>query len=227
MQITIFMIGDSTMANKPVKDAHPERGWGQILPVYFKEVIRIDNHAMNGRSSKSFIDEGRWAVVRERLKPGDYVIIQFAHNDQKENDPARFTEPFRAYRQNLERFVDEARSRQGLPILATPLVRRRFDPQGNFYDLHGDYPKAVRQVAAERNVPLLDLHKKSEELLKQFGPEASKKLYLWIRPGEFARLPAGLEDDTHFSACGASRVCDLAVEEVMIRIPALAQWLRD
>ena len=111
------MIGDSTLADKPVIPANPERGWGQMLAMYFGENVRISNHARNGRSSKSFLDEGRWKTVLEQMKPGDYVVIQFGHNDQKKTDPRRFTTPFGDFKQNLKRYVDDAR----LPILATPI----------------------------------------------------------------------------------------------------------
>ncbi len=226
-KITIFMVGNSTMADKPFKDGNPEKGWGQILPLYFKEGVRIENHAVNGRSTKSFLDEGRWEVVLNRIKAGDYVIIEFGHNDAKKDDPKRFADANTTYRWNLGKFIDETRQKGGIPILATPIVRRRFDEQGNFYDVHGDYPKVVREVANEKNVILIDLHKKSEELLKQFGEENSKKLFLHIKPGEYPSLPEGKKDDTHFSPTGAFRICDLAVEEIRSKIKELAKFLKD
>lgn len=223
---TLFMVGDSTMADKPVIPPNPERGWGQMLPQYFKEGARIENHAANGRSSKSFRDEGKWQVVLDRLKSGDYAIIQFGHNDQKNQDAKRFTEPFGEFKQNLERYVRETRDRKATPILATPVVRRKFDADGELVDTHGDYTKAVRAVAEEQKVALLDMNRKSEELVTRLGPESSKKLYDWIAPGEFAKHPQGLQDDTHFNAYGASRVCDLAVEEIKNVAPELAKWLK-
>ena len=131
-EITIFMIGNSTMANKPYDEGNPEKGWGQILPLYFKEGVRIENHAVNGRSTKSFLDQGRWEVVKEKIKPGDYVIIEFGHNDAKKEDSTRFADANTTYRWNLEKFVNETVERGGIPILATPIVRRRFDEQGIF-----------------------------------------------------------------------------------------------
>jgi lysophospholipase L1-like esterase len=221
---TIFMIGDSTMANKPVVPANPERGWGQLLPLYFKDSVRIDNHAMNGRSGKSFIAEGRWKAVLENLQPGDYVVIQFGHNDEKDTGPG--AGPFGDYKKNLERFVAETRKKKAVPILATPIARRRFDKDGKFFDTHGDYPKAVREVAEEQKVPLLELHTKTSELLKQLGPELSLKLFNHTAPGEYAGLPDGLKDDTHLNALGATRVCDLAVEEITAKVPELARHLK-
>ncbi len=224
--VTLFMIGDSTMADKPLIPANPERGWGQLLPMYFRNGLRVENHAVNGRSSKSFLDQGRWATVTNRLKPGDFVIIQFGHNDEKKNDPQRYTEPFGSFKTNLELFVRETRAHQAIPILATPVARRKFDANGKPVDTHGDYVTAVRQVAQEQQAPLLDLNRDSTELLTRLGPESSKRLYDWIPAGEFERDPKGLTDDTHFNAYGASRMCDLAVGEIEADATQLAVWLK-
>jgi lysophospholipase L1-like esterase len=223
---TIFMAGDSTMADKPVIPANPERGWGQLLPMYFQDGVRIENHAVNGRSTKSFIDQGRWATVTNGLQPGDYVIIQFGHNDEKKNDPQRYTEPFGGFKTNLAMFVRETRAHRATPILATPVARRKFDDHGGLVDTHGDYVKAVREVAQEQRVLLLEMNTRSAELLASMGPELSKKLFDWIGPGEFERCPKGLSDDTHFNAYGASRMCDLAVGEIESNVPKLAVRLK-
>lgn len=224
---TIRMIGDSTMADKPLIPANPERGWGQLLPMYFKDGVHVVNYAVNGRSSKSFIDEGRWKEVLAAIQPGDYVIIQFGHNDEKKQDTKRYTEPFGSFKTNLIMFIRETREHKATPILATPIARRKFDSQGKLLQTHGDYPKAMRQVAREQKVPLLEMNVCSAELLTQMGPELSKKLFDWVSPVEFARDPAGLTDDTHFNAYGASRMCDLAVVEIKSAVPALAAWLKD
>lgn len=226
MAPTLYMIGDSTMANKPLAPAQPERGWGQILPLYFKPELRVENLAMNGRSSKSFRDEGRWQPVLDHLQPGDCVIIQFGHNDEKSADPKRYTEPFGSFKENLQRYVREVREKKGNPILATPVVRRAFTNNTELRDTHGDYTVAVRQLAQEQKVPLLDLEKDSRALVQQLGPDLSRKMYMWIEQGEFATVAAGKKDDTHFNAYGASRICDLAVEEIKTAEPSLAQWLR-
>jgi lysophospholipase L1-like esterase len=153
------------------------------------------------------------------------VIVQFAHNDEKTNNGARVTDPFGSFKQNFERFVREVREKKALPILATPIARRRFDKEGKFFDTHGDYPEAIRQVAKEQAVPLLELHTKTCELLKQLGPEPSIKLFNYATPGEYAKLLEGLKDDTHLNAFGATRVCDLAVEEIVGKVPDLAAHL--
>ena len=217
---TLYLIGDSTMANKPVIPANSERGWGQLLSLYFQESLQVENHAVNGRSAKSFVAEGRWKKIVDRIAPGDFVLIQFGHNDQKDKSPSGGA--FGHYQKYLERYVRETRERQGTPILATSVVRRRFNKQGEFFDTLGDYPRVTRQVAEALKVPLLEMHGKTAELLQQLGPERSTQLFNHVPPGELAAHPEGLKDDTHFNTLGATRVCDLAMEEISIKVPALA-----
>jgi lysophospholipase L1-like esterase len=221
---TLFLVGDSTMANKPVVPANFERGWGQLFPLYFQESLRVENHAMNGRTARSFVGEGRWKTIQDRLGPGDFVIIQFGHNDQKDKSPSGGA--FANYKRYLERYIKEARALGATPILATSVVRRRFDRHGKFVDTLGDYPKAARETAEEMNVPLLEMHRKTMNLVQQLGAEKSIALFNHLAPGELADHPNGLKDDTHFNALGATRVCDLAVEEIMSKVPALAVHLK-
>src|SRR4051812_15697116 len=156
--ITLFLAGDSTMATQPLVPATPARGWGQMLQPYFDEHVRVENFASSGQSSKSFRDKGRWAQIVARLQPGDFVIIQFGHNDNKP-DADRHTDPFGSYRENLERFVREVREHQATPILATSIVRNIFNEDGTtLRDTHGDFITAARRVAEEQKVPLLDLN---------------------------------------------------------------------
>lgn len=224
-RITVHMIGDSTMANKPVIPANPERGWGQMLPLVFKDTVRVENHARNGRSTKSFIAEGRWDQVVAALKPGDFVVIQFGHNDEKLDNVKVGTAPGGEYTANLVRFIRDARAHQAMPILATPVARRKFDESGTLRNTHGAYAEAARKVAQTEKVPLLDLFTATEKQLQQLGPESSKRWFDWIPAGEFAPDSKKLEDDTHFNSYGASRVCDLAVVEIEAKIPALAAHL--
>ncbi|HZS03629.1 MAG TPA: pectinesterase family protein [Blastocatellia bacterium] len=212
-RMQIFLIGDSTMANKPMAD-NPERGWGQLLPAFFTDGVAISNHAVNGRSTKSFIDEGRWDAVLKEMRAGDWVFIQFGHNDEKAEDPARYAAPHDAYRRNLTRFVNEARGRGAHPVLLTPVVRRRFDKEGKFFDTHGEYPDVVRALSRELAVPLIDLHESTRRLIERRGVEGSKKLFLWVAPGEYKSLPEGRQDDTHFSEYGAREVAALAVKAI-------------
>lgn len=221
----LFLIGDSTMADKPLAD-NPERGWGQLLPVFFGAGVAIKNHAMNGRSTKSFIDEGRWDAALKQLRAGDWVFIQFGHNDEKKEDPARYAAPQGDYRKNLTRFVEETRGKGAHPVLLTPVMRRRFDKEGKFFDTHGEYPDAVRALATELNVPLIDLHKSTQTLIEKHGPEGSKKLFLWIGPTEYKSLPNGRQDDTHFSEYGARQVAALAVAGIRELKLELARFLQ-
>lgn len=209
---TIHLVGDSTMADKPKLDL-PERGWGQLFRDRVLPTARVENHAVNGRSTKSFIDEGRWQKVADGLNPGDWVIIQFGHNDEKSADPTRYTEPRGSYRDNLLRFVREAKGRGAHPILATPVARRKWSPAGKLIDTHGEYPDVVREVATEEKVPLLDMQKSTAALETRHGIEGSQKLHLWFALGEHPQLPQGLQDDTHYSELGARLVADLAIKE--------------
>lgn len=210
---TLFLAGDSTMADKPDLDL-PERGWGQLFRELVRPPLRLENRAVNGRSTKSFRDLGHWDALLESLSPGDWVVIQFGHNDGKASDPTRFTDPHGAYRTNLLGFVREVRARGGHPVLATSVVRRRFDEAGIFYDTHGDYPRVAREVAAEEGVPLLEMEDATRALVKRFGPEGSRSLFLHFEPGEHPRLPDGRHDDTHFSERGARLVAGLAAREM-------------
>lgn len=206
----IYTVGDSTMADKK-PEVYPETGWCQGLCDYFDEFVKVENHAVNGRSSKSFIDEGRWQVVLDSLKPGDFVFIQFGHNDEKDYDSTRYTTPFGTYTENLERFVNETREKGASPVLFTSIVRRKFGETGKLIETHGDYPAATRNVADKLNVPLIDLQKLTEAWVNSMGDEPSKKMYLWTEAND--KFPEGRKDDTHLSVEGAKNVARLAMEE--------------
>jgi lysophospholipase L1-like esterase len=211
-RVVIHLIGDSTMADKPNPEKNPERGWGQMLPAFFDGRVLIRNHAVNGRSTKSFLKESRWDSVRVELKKGDYVFIQFGHNDGKTTDSIRYTNPYTGYRRNLIRYVREAREKGAVPVLFTPIVRRNFNASGVLEDTHGAYPHVMREVAEELKVPLVDLQLMSEDRVLSLGPERSKELYLWVNPGAVAMYPEGKQDNTHFTEKGAIVMAGLAVE---------------
>lgn len=185
-----------------------------MLPQYFDDTVIFKNHAVNGRSSKSFRDEGRWDAVLKELKPGDWVFIQFGHNDEKSEDPTRYAAANTDYKNNLSRFVLEARAKGAKVLLITPVMRRRFDAEGKFFDTHGEYPGAVKAVANELNVPLFDLHQKSQVVIEQHGVEGSKKIFLHFGPNIYKQSPAGRDDDTHFSEYGASLMASLVAEGI-------------
>jgi lysophospholipase L1-like esterase len=217
----IHLAGDSTMADKPTDPPNPEFGWGQLLPKFFSDPAMIVNHAANGRSTRSFLTEGRWQQLVDALRPGDWAIIQFAHNDEKIFPTARGE-----FQDNLRRFVADVRAKQAHPVLATPCARRSFDGSGTLLDTHGDYPDAVRAVAAQTGVPLLEMNRLTMSLEEGHGPEGSKRLHLWIGAGVYQRQPDGYRDDTHYSAYGAERVAALAVQEMIrLQLPVV-EWLR-
>ncbi|MBK8148102.1 MAG: rhamnogalacturonan acetylesterase [Acidobacteria bacterium] len=211
--VTVYLSGDSTCAAK-LPEKRPETGWGEMFGQFFKGgKVRIENRAMNGRSTKTFISEGRWQAVVDSLRKGDYVFIQFGHNDSAKEKGERYTPP-EDYRRNLIRFVADVRAKRAFPVLLTPVVRRRFDAQGKFYDTHGEYPEIVRDVAKELKVPLIDMHRKSEKLIAEYGVEKSKELFLILAKGESPNYPNGLDDNTHFSPRGAEEIAKLVVEGV-------------
>jgi DNA sulfur modification protein DndE len=220
----VFLIGDSTMADKTLD--LPERGWGMALGRFLADPAMVRNHAMNGRSSKSFIDEGRWTRVTAELQAGDFVIIQFAHNDEKQEDPKRYTDPATTFRDNLRRFIADTRARGATPILATPVCRRKFDREGRLVPTHGAYPDATRAVAAAEGVPLLELEHATARWLEAAGDEASRKYFMWIAPGTHPKIPEGRKDDTHFVAAGAEAVAGFAAAGIREGVPALARWLK-
>ena len=211
--IDIYLIGDSTMADKPGTPAeNPERGWGQLLSTYFTDAVAVHNHAVNGRSSRSFIGEGRWQTVLDELKSGDYVFIQFGHNDQKFKDSTRYTNPWTGYRRNLERFVRESRAKGAYPIILSSIVRRKFNEFGTLVDTHGEYPFVARVVADQLDVPFIDMQLLTEDYVKALGPEPSKATYLWIEPGAYPTLPEGKQDDTHLSLQGATAYAGMVIQ---------------
>ncbi|MFM8334065.1 MAG: rhamnogalacturonan acetylesterase [Opitutaceae bacterium] len=221
----VFLAGDSTMSDKPLD--LPERGWGMALGALLDPAVKVDNRAMNGRSTKSFIDEGRWAKLTADLSPGDFVIIQFAHNDEKKEDPKRYTDPATSFRDNLRRFIAETRARGATPILATPVCRRKFDREGKLVPTHGAYPEAVRAVAREEKTPLLELEQATARWLQAEGDEPSRRFFMWIAAGTHPKIPDGRKDDTHFVAAGAEAVAALAAAEIRSQAPTLARWLRN
>lgn len=225
-KITVHTIGDSTMAIKPDPDKNPERGWVQVLPQYFNENVAIKNYAVNGRSTKSFRERGHWKPVLEALKPGDYLFIQFGHNDSKDTDPERYTNPQTAYRYNLIRYVEEARAKGAVPILFSSIARRKFNKEGVLLDAHGNYTLVARMVAGEMKVPFFDMQYLTENLETAYGVEGSKKLHLHYQPGEIPYYPEGKDDNTHLSELGANEISKLFVVELKRQNHPLAKYLK-
>lgn len=243
--ITVFMIGDSTMANKSLNNGNMERGWGMVLSGFFTNDVKVDNHALNGRSSKSFIDEGHWQEVIDKVRPGDYVFIQFGHNDEKPKAD-RHTDPGTTFDANLRRFCQETIAKGGHPVLFNSIVRRNFYDNKNavtdddfrkdkqpeavekdsLIDTHGAYLDSPRNVAAELKVPFIDANKITRDLVQGMGVEGSKKIYMWVAPGVCAACPKGRQDNTHLNVWGARQVAGLIINAVAQQIPALGKYVR-
>lgn len=245
---TIFIIGDSTAAKKDLSTGSPERGWGMALQCFFDDTfIRVDNHAVNGRSSKSFIDEGRWQKVLDKIQPGDYVIIQFGHNDEKPK-PDRHTDPGSTFDYNLAKFVRETREKGGIPVLMNAVVRRNFAKKAvkndddealrnttfkdapqqmegdSLIDTHGLYRVAPHDVAVRMNCHFIDANKITHDLEQSLGVEGSKKLHMWYKPGEHPALPAGRQDNTHYNIYGAHEVAQRLANALCNEIPLLRKY---
>ena len=245
---TIFVIGDSTAAEKSNYKTSPERGWGMVLQGCFDDKIIVDNHAVNGRSSLSFINEGRWQKVLDKIKPGDYVFIQFGHNDEKPK-PDRHTDPGSTFDANLAKYVNETRAKGGIPVLFNAVVRRcyysgelkndddeklrnkKYDGKelinsDTLIDTHGAYVVAPRHVAKALNVPFVDATKVTHDIETSMGIEGSRKLHMWFLPGENPQVPAGKKDNTHYNIYGARIVANALADEIGRQVPALKKHVR-
>ncbi len=210
--IKIYLIGDSTIAKKEVK-TYPETGWGMPFVYFFDSSVTVDNRAKNGRSTRTFISENLWNPVADSLKEGDYVFIQFGHNDESKEKVDRYTSP-EDYKSNLNKFITEARNKKAIPVLLTPVSRRYFDTVGNIKETHLIYSALVREVAKATNTPLIDLDEKSRALYQKLGNEHSKLLFNWLEPGEHPNFPLGKQDNTHFSELGARKVAELVLQGI-------------
>lgn len=211
--VTLFMCGDSTMADKTELEISPERGWGQLFPSYLTDGIVVENYAMNGRSTKSFIDEGRWDYVLGRIHRGDVVILQFGHNDTKIDDPKRYAS-IEDYELNLMRMTKEAQKKGATVIIATPISRRYFK-EGVFYPRHGAYPEAARRAAKRMDVAMLDMEQATADWIKGLGDEASKAYFMNVAPGECTKFPDGKTDNTHLRENGAMVVGGMAARMIV------------
>ena len=210
-QITVYIADDSTAANKTA-DKRPETGWGEMLQQYFDPAkVKIVNEAQNGRSTKSFIDEGRWKSIVDRLRKGDWIFIEFGHNDEKKDKPAVYASP-KDYKANLVKFIKETRAKGATPVLLTPVSRRKFE-NGVLVKTHREYPDAVKAVGREPEVAVIDMEGKSAAVLTRYGNEGSRKLFLQLKPSENPNYPKGVEDNTHFNPKGAGEMA-FAVEGI-------------
>lgn len=211
-KIKIFLAGDSTIAIKETK-AYPETGWGMPFVQFWDSTVTVVNRAKNGRSTKTFLSEGLWESIMNEAKEGDYVMIQFGHNDESVEKKERYSTPD-TFKMNLRRFIKETREKKATPILLTPVSRRKFDKDGIAVETHAAYSALTSEVAKEQNVLFIDLDEKSRALYQQFGTENSKLLFLQLKPGEHPNYPEGKEDNTHFNELGARLIAQLVLKEL-------------
>lgn len=217
-KITIWLCGDSTMSIKETK-AFPETGWGMPFVYFWDSTVTVVNKAKNGRSTSSFRNEGLWNDVMKGVQPGDYIFIQFGHNDEVPTKKTYTTEA--EFRSNLTQYVKEAREKQAIPVLLTPMARRKFDSTGHITGTHDVYAQIIRDVAKAEHVILFDMDKQTQTLYQQFGMENSKLLFLQLKPGEHPNHPDGKEDNTHFSELGARLLAQMVLQEIKNNIPDL------
>lgn len=199
---TIFLAGNSTVVDQ---DKEPWCGWGQILPRFMNSKIAVANYAESGEAANSFVAAKRFAKLLSKMKKGDYLFIEFGHNDQKQKGDDKG--PYTSYKKSLEYLIAEARQKGGIPILVTPMHRRNFDGNGKVVNTHGDYPDAARLTAKENNVMLIDLNAMSETLYEAWGVDESKKAFVHYPVGTFPGQDKELADNTHFNTYGGYQIC--------------------
>lgn len=217
-KVKLWLIGDSTMSIKET-NAYPQTGWGMPFAYYWDSTVAIENRAMNGRSTRTFIEEKRWESALRDMQEGDYAFIQFGHNDEaKERD---CYVPETEYRKYLIQYVKDTRDKKAIPILLTPFARRKFDSNGVIIETHASYAQVVREVAKETNTILFDMDEKSKALLQEWGPQGSINLFNYLKPGEHPNYPDGKKDDTHFNELGARKMAELVLIEIKRSIPDL------
>lgn len=222
-KVNIWMIGDSTMAwKKPERS--PESGWGVELSHFFNGEVSVHNHAASGRSSKSFVAEKRWKAVLDSIQPGDYVIIQFGHNDEKP-DSTLHTDAQTTFKQYLTKFITETRSKNAIPIICSSIVRRNFSNTGELVNTHGDYIAAAREAAMASKAIYIDMEAKTRKLVTELGPEQSKTLYNFCKPGQYRTWPKGTSDSTHLNNDGARVVAGLFAAGVQEQKLDLARFI--
>ncbi|KAB8139315.1 rhamnogalacturonan acetylesterase [Gracilibacillus oryzae] len=202
MMTTLFLASDSTCQSYEEKDA-PQAGWGQFLQEYLP-AYQISNHAIGGRSSRTFIEEGRLSVIEKTMKEGDFLLIQMGHNDSTKDKPERYTEPYRDYKQYLKQYIHTARKNHAAPVLITPVARLHY-VSGEFLADFGDYCNAMKEVGEEEQCPVIDLMQHSINHLKNAGFEEAKTYYM---------VDVNGTDHTHFTEKGASQIAKILANHI-------------
>ena len=206
------MAGDSTMAIKQVKD-FPETGWGMPFSIFFNESVSVINLAKNGRSTGTFIKEGLWEQITTDLNAGDYVVIEFGHNDESKSKGDRYTTP-KQYKQNLLNFISDVRAKKANVILMTPVTRRYFDEDGIIKETHPIYSDLVREVASETNVDFIDMDRVTQQHFQSMGELNSRLRFMQLEANAHPNYPKGISDNTHFNELGAREVAQLVLSEL-------------
>jgi len=222
-KIKIFLAGDSTMSIKSEKN-YPETGWGMPFIHFWNENLMVVNKAKNGRSTKTFLSEGLWKQIMDEASAGDYVFIQFGHNDEVKSKVNSYTTPDE-FTGNLKKYIGDAREKKMIPVLLTPVARRKFDAEGKIEETHKEYSNLVRKLAAEEKLLFIDLDTPSMQLYQQFGVEQSKLLFCQLKPGEHPNYPDGKDDNTHFNELGARLIAQLVLKEIRTTIPDLIPYI--
>lgn len=219
---TVFLAGNSTVVDQ---DNEPWCGWGQMLPRFMKPEIAIANYAESGEAGNSFISAKRFAKILTKMEEGDYLMIEFGHNDQKQKGENRG--PFTSYKESLKYMIDETRKKGGTPILITPMHRRRFDENNKIINTLEEYPEAMRQLAREEGVMLVDLNNMSRILYEAWGPEESKKAFVHYPAGTFPGQTDALEDNTHFNAYGGYQLCKCVLKGLIDNDSPLKEYITE
>lgn len=222
---TLWVIGDST-ASVYAANLYPRMGWAQPLQDSFAPACAtIGDRAISGRSSKSFFDEGAWTPVRDALKRGDFVLIQFGHNDEKSDDPLRFTDPFTTFQQYLSTYLDDTLARGATPILLTPINRNKWSGSA-LADTHGQYPVAIRELAQARGIALVDATALTRSYFERIGESATTQLFMDLAVGQFPNYPEGNVDNTHLQELGARTIAGLILADLARQGSPIARLLQ-
>ncbi len=211
----IFWAGDSTVKENTIL-SFPQTGIGQVFKLFVKPEVKIMNYAQNGRSTKSFMEEGRLELIRQQIGKDDFLFIQFGHNDEKIQDAARYTTPFGTFTENLKIYADVAREVGAYPVIITPLYRRLYneDQKTLIDNTHLKYPQAMKEFSVKENIPLIDLCDISKKLIEDSGFEETKKWFMHLEPGYYANYPDGKVDNTHLQYLGAVKFATIIAKEL-------------
>lgn len=219
--ITLFLAGNSTVVDEANE---PWCGWGQVFPLFFTSKVAIANYAESGEAANTFVSSKRFAKLLTKIKKGDYLFIEFGHNDQKQKGEGKG--PYTSYKSDLKYLVDEARAKGANPVLVTSIHRRSFDENGKVINTHGEYPNAVRLLAKEENVPLIDLNNMSKDLYEAWGVEGSKRAFVHYPAGTFPDQDKALEDNTHFNPYGGYQIARCIIKGIIDDKLAIQKYIK-